>query len=113
MTEKYSKEKFDGTVVHYESREEMDAATERSAVAWIAFIAFFIGGAVAFLTLSTLGINWLPKWAKFITIITSSVVFSYLGWRLGRAILIGIGLLLCLIFLLVLGSLVWGLVSSI
>jgi hypothetical protein len=109
---RYSKEKFDGTVVHYDSLAEMEAADEQS-ISWIAVLFFFAGGIVAFIGLALLGVSWLPAWAKFIVVLAAAIGSSYVGWRFRKAIVTGIVFLFLLLLLLLGAFILWWAVSSI
>jgi len=117
MATRYSKRQIDGSVEHYDSREEMEArnpSTSGSEIfeiiatsfnPFLAIVGFIIVGIAALWFASSIG-SW-PTWLRFIGVLCAAVIGGYVFGKLGNALLmlaialIGIGIVY------VIGTFVW------
>ena len=112
MTTQFSKKRSDGTVEHYESREEMEAADLQSIVSTLTFISFFVGGIIAHFALKSFGLSDIPTWIKFTAVSVASIASSLIVWKFGKILVAAFYLLFSVLILCVVGSIIWQLVNT-
>lgn len=99
MAIRYSKRQPDGSVEHYDSKEEMESANS-TPMSWpqairhvtgvlasdfnplLAALGFFVGGALCLWLMSDVQI--LAKWARFFAVLLGATTSSYILGRLGN-----------------------------
>ncbi|MCY1285584.1 hypothetical protein D9M68_612180 [compost metagenome] len=113
MAKRFSKRRFDGTVVHYDSEAEMLADRESQPRlfdfslfhASYGFVAFLILGVV--LSYSFGFLDSLPRWARFTSVLVFACTGGYVIGRLGQVLFYLFLVLLLLGILAAISALVW------
>lgn len=95
MGSRFSKIREDGTVAHYDTEEEMQAADPNPGLLDFSWISAFCGVAAGlfFAVVLLYGLKWgaaWPKWGRATLLVAAGLTGGYVVGRTGRLIFLGL-----------------------